>query len=233
MMPRPLTSPTVGLIPTMPFIDEGQTMEPSVSVPTAAAHRLADTATPDPELEPHGLRSSAYGLRVCPPRPLQPLTERDERKLAHSLRLVFPRITAPAARSRATTPASAGTGASTRASEPAVVRILSAVSMLSLISTGMPCSGPRLGSRSSSAAMLRASGLSSITDRSAGSTARIRARYHSVNWRAGKRAKSVKAASSRLGFCPHARRANAAVAAALCRNVRRSMPPIISPFRLY
>src|SRR5580693_5638930 len=116
MMPRPLSRPTVGLIPTMPFIDDGHTTEPSVSVPTAAAHRLADTATPDPELDPHGLRSSAYGLRVWPPRPLQPLIEWVERKLAHSLRLVLPRITAPAARSRSTRAASRGAGASTRAS---------------------------------------------------------------------------------------------------------------------
>ena len=34
-------------------------MEPSVSVPMAAAHRLAATATPEPELEPDGVRSSA------------------------------------------------------------------------------------------------------------------------------------------------------------------------------
>ena len=49
----------MGLIPTMPLTEEGQTIEPSVSVPTATAHRLAETATPEPELEPHGLRSSA------------------------------------------------------------------------------------------------------------------------------------------------------------------------------
>src|SRR5579863_4427291 len=75
MMPRPPSRPTVGLIPTMPFMDAGQTTDPSVSVPTATAHRLAATAAPEPELEPHGLRSRAYGLRVCPPRPLQPLVE--------------------------------------------------------------------------------------------------------------------------------------------------------------
>ena len=43
---------------------------------------------------------------VCPPRPLQPDVERVERKLAHSLRLVLPRITAPAARRRCTRKAS-------------------------------------------------------------------------------------------------------------------------------
>ena len=59
MMPARLTSPTVGLIPTMPLFVAGQTIEPSVSVPTASGARLAETATPDPELEPQGLRSSA------------------------------------------------------------------------------------------------------------------------------------------------------------------------------
>jgi hypothetical protein len=43
----------------MPFMEDGQTMEPSVSVPTATAHRFAATAAPDPELDPQGLRSSA------------------------------------------------------------------------------------------------------------------------------------------------------------------------------
>src|SRR5262245_16221327 len=98
MMPRRLTRPTVGLMPTSPLTELGQTIEPSVSVPTATTARLAAIAAPEPELEPQALRSSAYGLRVKPPRALQPLVERDERKLAHSLRLVLPRITAPAAR---------------------------------------------------------------------------------------------------------------------------------------
>ena len=74
-------------------------MEPSVSVPMAAAQKLAVTAAAEPELEPQGLRSRAYGLRVCPPRLLQPEEERVERKLAHSLRLALPRMMAPAARS--------------------------------------------------------------------------------------------------------------------------------------
>ena len=57
MIPPRLTSPTVGLIPAIPLIDDGQTMEPSVSVPMAAAHKLAAAATPEPEEEPQGLRS--------------------------------------------------------------------------------------------------------------------------------------------------------------------------------
>ena len=56
-MPLRLRRPTVGLMPTIPLAVEGHTIEPLVSVPTAIMQRLADTATPDPELEPHGLRS--------------------------------------------------------------------------------------------------------------------------------------------------------------------------------
>ncbi len=100
MMPLRLTRPTVGFRPTSPVTDDGQMMLPSVSVPTPAAARLAAIALAVPELEPQALRSSAYGLLVSPPRALQPEVEWTERKLAHSLRLVLPRITAPAARRR-------------------------------------------------------------------------------------------------------------------------------------
>src|SRR5262249_10997562 len=116
-----LTSPTVGLMPTMPLAEAGLTIEPSVSVPTATAQRLAATATPEPELEPHGLRSSEYGFFVCPPRPLQPLVEWLERKLAHSLRLVFPMTMAPAARSFPATDESCNAIDPERARDPAVV----------------------------------------------------------------------------------------------------------------
>ena len=75
MIPFRLIRPTVGLIPARPFEDDGQTMEPSVSVPTATAHKLAAVAAPEPELDPEGLRFSAYGFLVWPPRPLQPLVE--------------------------------------------------------------------------------------------------------------------------------------------------------------
>ena len=46
-MPARLTSPTVGLSPTMPQCEAGDTIEPSVSVPIAKAQRLADTPEPD------------------------------------------------------------------------------------------------------------------------------------------------------------------------------------------
>ena len=55
--PARLIRPSVGLSPTTPLADAGQTTEPSVSVPSAKAARLADTDDAEPELEPHGLRS--------------------------------------------------------------------------------------------------------------------------------------------------------------------------------
>src|ERR1700756_192918 len=133
IIPDRLTSPSVGLMPTTPFADAGHTIEPSVSDPTVTAQRFAATAAPDPELDPHGLRSSEYGLRVCPPRPLHPLDEWLDRKFAHSLRFVLPRITAPDSRSRCATPESFAGVSPRSASEPAVVIIRSGVPMLSLI----------------------------------------------------------------------------------------------------
>ena len=56
IIPDRLINPTVGLIPTIPFVVAGQTIDPFVSVPIAITHKLADTATPEPELEPQGLR---------------------------------------------------------------------------------------------------------------------------------------------------------------------------------
>jgi len=77
------------------------------------------------------------------------------------------------------------------ASDPAVVIMRSAVSMLSLIRTGIPWSGPRGPlsrlSLSSASAMERASGFSSMTALMAGprlSILSIRARYFSANDRA-------------------------------------------------
>src|SRR5512145_1847903 len=58
-MPSRLSAPTVGFKPTSAFTDEGDVIEPSVSVPTDAAHRLAAAATALPDDEPLGLRSSA------------------------------------------------------------------------------------------------------------------------------------------------------------------------------
>src|SRR3954452_14326461 len=176
MIPACDTSPTVGFSPTTELAPEGQTIDPSVSVPIAAAHRWAAAPTPDPELEPHGSAPRSYGFRVKPPRALQPLTWTPAsrtafgwtpRRLAHSDRFAFPRMTAPAARSLATIAASRGTLLPDSAREPAVVSIVSFVAMLSLIRIGMPWSGPRtrpsLRSLSRRAAIARAAGFDSMT----------------------------------------------------------------------
>ena len=64
MMPVRLTRPSVGLMPDeRRSCSTGDTIDPSVSVPTPTAARLAAIAAPVPELEPEVLRSSAYGLR--------------------------------------------------------------------------------------------------------------------------------------------------------------------------
>src|SRR5918912_2001734 len=76
MTPARLVRPPVGLMPTTPLAEDGLMIEPSVSVPSAATHRLADTATAEPELDPPGERSSTKALRVWRPRPLQPLDDR-------------------------------------------------------------------------------------------------------------------------------------------------------------
>src|SRR5581483_5703934 len=101
--PARLVSPTVGLMPTTPLLFAGQMMLPSVSVPSEPAVKFAALAAPDPELEPQGLRLIEYGLLHCPPMPDHPLEEEEARKFAHSLRLVLPRITAPARRRFAAT----------------------------------------------------------------------------------------------------------------------------------
>src|SRR6266581_1643996 len=167
MIPARLTRPTVGFMPTMPQVFAGLMIDPSVSVPTATAQRLALTDTADPELEPDGVRSSTYGFRHWRPRPLQPLDERLDRKLAHSERFALARITAPEARKRSTMDASRAAKLPSSASEPAVVCILSCVSMLSLTMTGMPWSGPRTlprcRSASSASAIASASGFVSST----------------------------------------------------------------------
>ena len=79
MIPLRDSSPIVGFMPTRPWFADGQMIEPFVSVPTETAVRLAAVAAPDPEDDPQGERSRTYGLRVCPPRPDQPLEEKFER----------------------------------------------------------------------------------------------------------------------------------------------------------
>ena len=177
-MPARLTSPVVGLMAAIPHALAGQTIDPSVSVPTASGASPAATATAEPELDPDGLRPGPRGLTAWPPTVLQPLVERVERKLAHSDRFALPMITAPASRSLATRNASSGSVPAS-AGEPAVTGI-PATPMLSLTSTGIPSSGPRAvpAARASSLALASAaaSGLTAMTACSPGSSRRIRSR---------------------------------------------------------
>src|SRR6202451_3994874 len=58
-MPVLLTRPAVGLMPTTPQALDGETIDPSVSVPTATAASPAETPAPHPALEPGGVRARA------------------------------------------------------------------------------------------------------------------------------------------------------------------------------
>src|SRR6266568_3464440 len=121
--PVRLTRPRDGRTPTRPLIPDGQRIEPFVSEPIATVASAAATATAEPLLEPHGLRSRTYGLAVAPPTALQPLDTRPSRNAAHSVRFALPRITAPAARRRATRKLSCPGCDESNANEPAVVGI--------------------------------------------------------------------------------------------------------------
>src|SRR6266496_3926209 len=95
--------------------------------------------------------------------PLQPLDEGPDRKLAHSDRLAFPMMIAPAAFSRFAMKASPGMLPAS-AQEPAVVGI-PVVSTLSLTMIGIPSNGrwsPWRRDRSAATASARAVGLTVI-----------------------------------------------------------------------
>ena len=94
-----------GFSPTRPQADAGMRIEPAPSEPVAAAQSPAATAAALPPLEPPGVRSVFQGLRVIPNAgpSVEPM-------IASSGRLVLPRMTAPAERSRATKSLSRGAG---------------------------------------------------------------------------------------------------------------------------
>jgi len=77
--------------------------EPPRSVPSASAIMPVARAAAPPPVEPPALRVGSQGLRVRPKTSLKVLPP-----AANSGQFVFPRINAPAARSRRTTRASSG-----------------------------------------------------------------------------------------------------------------------------
>ncbi len=89
-------------------------MEPAPSAASAAGTIPAATAAAEPPLEPPGVRPVSHGLRVTPH-----VTDSVNGQRPSSGIVVLPTMTAPAARSRATTAASSGAGARERAGTPA------------------------------------------------------------------------------------------------------------------
>jgi hypothetical protein len=117
-------------------------------------------AAPVPPDEPEGVRVRSWGFNVWPPSELSGAAD------ANSERFTLAKMMAPAALSFFTMKASSGGREPSSSTDPPVVG-RSAVSTLSLSTTGMPCSGERgpLAFRSASRerARSRAFGLSAIT----------------------------------------------------------------------
>src|SRR5215831_17746886 len=97
--PKRLMRPWVAFKPTMPQKAAGMRIDPPVSVPSEPAHSPAATATPEPLLEPPGLRSRFQGLLTRPKYGLGVM-------VANSFMLSLPSSTEPAARNRSITVAS-------------------------------------------------------------------------------------------------------------------------------
>src|SRR5262245_49372746 len=86
------TRPKVGRRPVAPLRVDGETIEPSVSLPIAKATRPATVAAPGPADEPLLPWSSFQGLRVLPPYQTSPC--------ASAPRVSLATMIAPAASSR-------------------------------------------------------------------------------------------------------------------------------------
>src|SRR5207237_9945669 len=98
MAPWRLTRPYVGRSPTTPHVEEGEMIEPRVSVPIAKPTSPAAVAAPGPADDPLELASGDQGLRVDPPNQTLPCASEPIDSFATS--------TAPASRSRLTMAAS-------------------------------------------------------------------------------------------------------------------------------
>ncbi len=167
------TSPCGPLSPTTPQNAAGRRIEPTVCEPMAPGTMRAATAAAEPDDEPPGVWAGFHGLRAG-----------DGSRNANCVVWVLPRMTAPAARSRATAPQSRVGRVWANSRAPAVVGI-PATSKMSLMPTGTPCSGPRerpaVVSASRSRAAARAPSASRWAHASTwGSSARTRARQAST-----------------------------------------------------
>src|SRR5258705_5638957 len=106
------TRPKSPFSPTTPQYAAGRRIEPTVCVPIAPGTCRAATAAPDPDDDPPGVRSAAHGFVVGAGS-----------LYANCVATVLPTITAPAARSRATSVASRVGWRWANAGAPAVVVI--------------------------------------------------------------------------------------------------------------
>ncbi len=91
MPPALLTRPNVGRKPVAPQVDDGEMMEPQVSVPIAKGTRPATVAEAEPAEEPDEPKRRFQGLLVRPPYQRSPMAKAPKVNLATS--------TAPASRS--------------------------------------------------------------------------------------------------------------------------------------
>ncbi len=147
----------------MPQYAEGRRIDPTVCVPIAAGTWRAATAAADPDDEPPGVWAADHGFIVGAGS-----------LNANAVATVFPRMTAPASRSRATRAASrtgkvcANAGAPERVGSPAT-------SMMSLTPIGTPCRSPigRPAAMSASRAAAAASAPSRSTVTHASSAASV------------------------------------------------------------
>src|SRR3954467_11833318 len=94
MAPWRLTRPYVGRSPLIPLNEDGQTIEPQVSVPIAKAASPAETIAPEPDDEPQVQQPSFQGFFAAP------LMEAEAKRYpmppASSIMAALPSSTAPA-----------------------------------------------------------------------------------------------------------------------------------------
>src|SRR5262249_10085231 len=94
------TSPGVGRRLTTAFQAPGRRIDANVSSPSATVEKFAVTAHPEPPDDPPTVRSRSYGLRETPNM------DPNVSPAAYSLKVVLPRMIAPAFVMRSTTNAS-------------------------------------------------------------------------------------------------------------------------------
>jgi len=136
-------------------------------VPRASSQAPAATSAADPPEDPPEVRAGSLGLRVSP-------TSGWANPAAYSRHWLVAKTSAPAARSRVTTAASAPAGSGLLAGLPHLVGT-PATSMMSLTATGRPASGPRAAR--SGAPITQTTAFSGRPSRSARSQAASRSRF--------------------------------------------------------